>query len=62
LAELEEKIAAAEGEIEKLNQQLAGDHGGDWQKLHGLVADKEKIEQRLKSMMGEWEKLGQEAQ
>jgi ATP-binding cassette subfamily F protein 3 len=60
LQELEEKIAAAEAEIAKLNEQLTADHGGDWQKLHTLVADKEKIERRLKSMMGEWEKLGAE--
>ena len=46
--------------IEFLNEQLTADHGGDWQKLHGLVADKDKIEQRLRSMMGEWEKLGAE--
>jgi ATP-binding cassette subfamily F protein 3 len=58
LAELEEKIAVAEAEIARLNGELTADHGGDWQKLHGLVADKEKVEQRLRSMMGEWEKLG----
>jgi hypothetical protein len=41
---------------------LAADHGGDWTKLHALVADKEKIEQRLKSWMAEWERLGEELQ
>jgi ATP-binding cassette subfamily F protein 3 len=58
LAELEEKIAGTEVEIAKLNAALAEGHGGDWQKLHGLVADKEKLESRLKSYLGEWEKLG----
>ncbi|MGZ3443885.1 MAG: ATP-binding cassette domain-containing protein, partial [Polyangia bacterium] len=60
LKELEEKIAGAESEIAALNDKLAADHGGDWTKLHALVADKEKIEQRLKSWMGEWERLGEE--
>jgi ATP-binding cassette subfamily F protein 3 len=60
LDELETKISETEKKIEALNAQLASDHGGDWQKLHGLVADKEKLESRLKSWMGEWEKLGNE--
>jgi ATP-binding cassette subfamily F protein 3 len=58
--ELEEKIAATEKEIAALNDKLAADHGGEWQKLHGLVADKEKLENRLRSYMGEWERLGSE--
>jgi ATP-binding cassette subfamily F protein 3 len=62
IKELEDKIAAAEAEIEALNGQLAADHGGDWTKLHALVADKEKVEQRLKSWMSEWERLGEELQ
>jgi ATP-binding cassette subfamily F protein 3 len=60
LKELEEKIAGAEGEIAALNDKLAADHGGDWTKLHALVAEKEKVEQRLKSWMSEWERLGEE--
>jgi ATP-binding cassette, subfamily F, member 3 len=60
LKELEDKIAKAESEIAAINDKLAADHGGDWSKLHALVADKEKIEARLKSWMGEWEKLGEE--
>jgi hypothetical protein len=62
LQELETKIAGAESEISALNEKLAADHGGDWTKLHALVADKEKIEQRLKSWMSEWERLGEELQ
>jgi ATP-binding cassette subfamily F protein 3 len=62
LKELEDKIAAAESEIAALNDKLAADHGGDWSKLHALVADKEKVEQRLKSWMSEWERLGEELQ
>ena len=62
LKELEEKIANGESEIAALNEKLAADHGGDWTKLHALVAEKEKIEQRLKSWMAEWERLGEELQ
>jgi len=62
LQELETKIASAESEISALNEKLAADHGGDWTKLHTLVADKEKIEARLKSWMSEWERLGEELQ
>ncbi|HZS36831.1 MAG TPA: ATP-binding cassette domain-containing protein [Polyangia bacterium] len=60
LAELEEKIAGAEKELAAMNDKLASDHGGDWQKLHTLVADKEKLERRLQSFLAEWEKLGAE--
>jgi ATP-binding cassette, subfamily F, member 3 len=60
LSELETKIAEAEAAIAGLNEQLTADHAGDWQKLNGLVSEKEKIEHRLRSMMGEWEKLGAE--
>jgi hypothetical protein len=62
LKELEDKIAGAEAEIAALNEKLASDHGGDWSKLHALVADKDKAEQRLKSWMAEWERLGEELQ
>jgi len=62
LQELEVKIAGAESEIAALNDKLAADHGGDWTKLHALVADKSKIEERLKSWMSEWERLGEELQ
>jgi ATP-binding cassette, subfamily F, member 3 len=60
LTELEEKIAKAEAEIKTLSETLAADHGGDWQKLHALVADKEKLEARVKSWLAEWERLGAE--
>ena len=60
LAELEQKIAETEKQVETLREQLAGDHGGDWQRLNGLVAEERKLSERLSSMMGEWEKLGTE--
>jgi ATP-binding cassette subfamily F protein 3 len=60
LKELEDKVATAETEIGALNEKLAADHGGDWNKLNALVAEKELLEQRLKSWMTEWERLGEE--
>jgi hypothetical protein len=60
LEELERKIADTEAEVARLAGALAGDHGGDWQKLHGLVDEKERTEARLRSFLGEWEKLGAE--
>jgi ATP-binding cassette subfamily F protein 3 len=60
ISELEEKIAAAETELATLSEKLASSHGGDWQKLHALVADREKLDQRLKSWLAEWERLGAE--
>ena len=60
LAQLEIEIAAAEKALVNLNETLAADHGGEWQKLHSLVADREKTEKLLNSHLAEWEKLGAE--
>jgi ATP-binding cassette subfamily F protein 3 len=60
LTELEEKIAGAEAKVAELDAVLASHHGGDWQKLHERVAEKEKAESQLRSFLGEWEKLGAE--
>jgi ATP-binding cassette subfamily F protein 3 len=60
LTELEAKIAEAERELVRLDGALQGDHGGDWQKLHALVAEKETLSERLKSWLADWEKLGSE--
>ncbi len=60
VSELEGSIAKAEAEIARLAEDLKGDHGGDWQRLHGLVADKEQLEARVARWLGEWEKLSTE--
>ena len=60
LAELEVKVAEAEKQLEAARQQLAGDHAGDWQRLNTLVADERKLSDRVRSLMAEWEKLGEE--
>jgi ATP-binding cassette subfamily F protein 3 len=60
VVELEAQIAKGEAEIAELSEQLRGDHGGDWQKLHELVEKKEALENRLQRWMGEWERLSTE--
>ena len=60
VSELEGSIAKAEAEITRLADELKSDHGGDWQRLHGLVADKEQLEARVARWIGEWEKLSTE--
>jgi ATP-binding cassette subfamily F protein 3 len=60
LAQLEEQIGKAEAEAEAVRGKLAGAHGGDWQKLHALVEDERRLSDRLRSLMGEWEKVGEE--
>ena len=57
LAELEKSIATEEADVEKITTELTNASAGDWQKLHDLVADKEKLEERLFRHMTEWEKL-----
>ena len=60
LAELETQIAKAETELATAREALAGAHGGDWQRLNTLVSDEQKLANRVRSLMGEWEKLGAE--
>ncbi len=64
-AKLERRFAALETEIADLEKQLAAiretltqAHSGDWQRLHSLAADEQRLSSRLASKMGEWEKLG----
>ena len=60
LAELETKIAEAEGKLTEARAQLAGDHRGDWQRLHALADEERKLADRVRSLMAEWEKMGTE--
>jgi ATP-binding cassette subfamily F protein 3 len=59
LADLEGKIAQAEKELAAVREKLGAAHGGDWQKLHALVEDERRLSDRLRSLMGEWEKVGE---
>jgi ATP-binding cassette subfamily F protein 3 len=56
--QLEDEIAKLESEHARIKERLASDHGGDWQKLHTLVEEERILSERLRSKMGEWEKLG----
>jgi ATP-binding cassette, subfamily F, member 3 len=60
LATLEEQIEKVEAQLGDVRGKLAGEHGGDWQKLHGLVEDERRLADKLRSLMGEWEKVGEE--
>ena len=60
LEQLEGQIAAAEEALAKVRESLAGNHQGDWQRLHTLVEEERQASARVKSLMGEWEKLGEE--
>jgi ATP-binding cassette subfamily F protein 3 len=57
IAELEGQIAAAEAELKALDARLAADHGGDWLKLNGLMAEREALSARLEARIAEWEAL-----
>ena len=54
---LEDEISAAELQLGKLRDELADEHGGDWQRLHGLVAEQQALEARLAALLAEWEAL-----
>jgi ATP-binding cassette subfamily F protein 3 len=60
LAALEAEIGRIEEELQTIRAQLSTEHGGDWQKLHGLVEREQSLTHSLASRMGEWEKLGAE--
>jgi ATP-binding cassette subfamily F protein 3 len=57
---LEEEVARLEKQLGALRADLAGDHAGEWQKLHEL-ADKERtVSEQLARRMAEWEKAAAE--
>jgi ATP-binding cassette, subfamily F, member 3 len=60
LGQLEEKIAAVEADLGAVREKLGGDHRGNWSALHALVEDERKLADKLRSLMGEWEKVGEE--
>jgi ATP-binding cassette subfamily F protein 3 len=59
-AQLEAEIGELEAKLADVRARLAGDHGGDWQKLHTLVEEERVTNARLQSKLGEWEKIGSE--
>ncbi len=60
LRDLEEKIEKTEAELAAARERLTGEHGKDWQKLHALVEEERKLSERLRSLLAEWEKVGEE--
>jgi ATP-binding cassette subfamily F protein 3 len=52
---LEADIAKLEASLAEVRAALAGDHGGDWQKLHTLADRERELDVQLARRMGEWE-------
>jgi ATP-binding cassette subfamily F protein 3 len=55
---LEGDVAKLEGEVAAVRAELAGDHAGDWQKLHQLADRERELDALLAKRMGEWEAAG----
>jgi ATP-binding cassette subfamily F protein 3 len=65
LRRLEKRVETLEGDVGKLEAdlaavraELAGDHAGDWQKLHTLADRERELDALLARRMGEWEAAG----
>jgi ATP-binding cassette subfamily F protein 3 len=59
---LEAEVARIETELSSLREQLAADHGGDWQKLHALADRERELGDLLGRRMADWEKASAELQ
>jgi ATP-binding cassette subfamily F protein 3 len=52
---LEADVSKLEAELAAVRAELAGDHGGDWQKLHTLADRERELDALLTRRMAEWE-------
>jgi ATP-binding cassette subfamily F protein 3 len=52
---LEEDVGKIETELAAVRAELAGDHAGDWQKLHQLADRERELDALLARRMTEWE-------
>ena len=52
---LEADVSKLEAELAAVRAELAGDHGGDWQKLHTLADRERELDALLAKRMAEWE-------
>jgi ATP-binding cassette subfamily F protein 3 len=52
---LEADVSKLETELAAVRSELAGDHAGDWQKLHTLADRERELDALLARRMGEWE-------
>jgi ATP-binding cassette subfamily F protein 3 len=65
LRRLEKRVETLEGDVGKVEtelagvrEELAGDHAGDWQKLHQLADRERELDALLARRMSEWEAAG----
>src|SRR5450432_29295 len=57
---LEADVSKIETELAAVRADLAGDHAGDWQKLHALADRERELDALLARRMAEWETAGAE--
>jgi ATP-binding cassette subfamily F protein 3 len=55
---LEADVGKLEADLAAVRAELAGDHAGDWQKLHTLADRERELDALLARRMGEWEAAG----
>ncbi len=60
LGELEEEVAAKEGELARLVEALKEDPGGDWEKLARRAKEEQALRREVERLMSEWSSLGDE--
>ena len=52
---LEADVSKLETELAAVRAELAGDHAGDWQKLHALAERERELDALLARRIAEWE-------
>ena len=52
---LEADVSKLEAELAAVRAELAGDHAGDWQKLHALAERERELDGLLARRIAEWE-------
>ena len=57
---LEADVSKIEAELAAVRADLAGDHAGDWQKLHALADRERELDELLARRMTEWESASAE--
>jgi hypothetical protein len=55
---LEADVGKLEADLAAVRAELAGDHAGDWQKLHQLADRERELDALLARRMTEWEAAG----
>jgi ATP-binding cassette subfamily F protein 3 len=60
IGELEDLIAAAEGKVNALRDELRQHPGGDWVKVADLARQEQALSRRIEAMLCEWSALSEE--